>query len=244
MCRCQGTVGAARALLTPGGDQADEAGASESEEESGEDEGDGEEGEEEGNGDGEGEGEGEEAEEGPQSGLSETQPTKGRGGWPRKTPGGQGAAEWEGVSVAAGRGQRQRRAPTRAGEEETEGRGRGLAGRMRRVSGMGAREQCPCRGPEGSMVQCDTCTDSFHPKCVGLSQAQVKGIKRWVCPFCISLRDAGASPLEDPKQASRMRRTRGATAEQLRGLAQEMAELPWELPWEGTLGGILEKHER
>ncbi|KAL6074311.1 COMPASS (complex proteins associated with Set1p) component [Balamuthia mandrillaris] len=47
---------------------------------------------------------------------------------------------------------------------------------------------CVCRRPEdedsSGMIGCDYCDDWFHFRCVGLSAAQAKRIKRYRCPFC------------------------------------------------------------
>ncbi|KAL3689727.1 hypothetical protein R1sor_016036 [Riccia sorocarpa] len=46
---------------------------------------------------------------------------------------------------------------------------------------------CVCELPENPdhfMVQCESCTDWFHPACIGLSEEVVAGMERYVCAEC------------------------------------------------------------
>nr|XP_022309957.1 set1 complex component spp1-like [Crassostrea virginica] len=45
---------------------------------------------------------------------------------------------------------------------------------------------CLCKStrPAGLMVQCNTCKDWFHPKCVGETEEHVKTIPTYHCPDC------------------------------------------------------------
>ena len=38
------------------------------------------------------------------------------------------------------------------------------------------------------MANCDSCGEWFHARCVGLSQAQMRSLKRYVCPVCIAVK--------------------------------------------------------
>ena len=39
-----------------------------------------------------------------------------------------------------------------------------------------------------AMISCDGCGDWFHSRCVGLSQSQMRGQRRFTCPICIAIK--------------------------------------------------------
>jgi len=50
---------------------------------------------------------------------------------------------------------------------------------------------CLCQQPyhaDTAMVSCDACEEWFHLRCVGLSQAAAKSLRKYTCPVCASLR--------------------------------------------------------
>nr|XP_022295005.1 uncharacterized protein LOC111105125 [Crassostrea virginica] len=58
--------------------------------------------------------------------------------------------------------------------------------RGRKRSAKRSYRYCLCKStrPAGLMVQCDTCRDWFHPKCVGETEEHVKNIPTYSCPDC------------------------------------------------------------
>ena len=56
-----------------------------------------------------------------------------------------------------------------------------------RPAKRGQYKYCLCKStrPAGLMVQCDTCKDWFHPKCVGETEEHVKNVPTYSCPDCI-----------------------------------------------------------
>ncbi|CAM6090958.1 unnamed protein product [Calypogeia fissa] len=51
---------------------------------------------------------------------------------------------------------------------------------------------CVCQSPidkeaDDNLLQCDFCQDWYHPLCLGVTQAQTRGQKQYVCPYCSSI---------------------------------------------------------
>lgn len=50
---------------------------------------------------------------------------------------------------------------------------------------------CLCQQPyhaDNAMVSCDVCEEWLHLKCVGLSHAAAKNLRKYACPICASLK--------------------------------------------------------
>ena len=65
---------------------------------------------------------------------------------------------------------------------------------------------------DAAMVSCDACSEWFHVRCMGLTQASARSLKRWSCPLCAALR-GHLHALEEA--LLRTRRTRCVGAELL-----------------------------
>lgn len=56
-----------------------------------------------------------------------------------------------------------------------------------------------------AMVSCDSCSEWYHLRCMGLTQGAARSLKRWSCPLCLAARGSPTA-LEDALH--RTRRTR------------------------------------
>ncbi|XP_061175912.1 uncharacterized protein LOC133184853 [Saccostrea echinata] len=56
--------------------------------------------------------------------------------------------------------------------------------RRRATKGAKTRQYCLClqSNPKGLMVQCDSCRDWFHHRCVGISEDYAKSVPQYTCP--------------------------------------------------------------
>lgn len=71
------------------------------------------------------------------------------------------------------------------------------AGKVRRQRTLGGEDDadrlfCVCQqpyDPDNNMLQCDGCSEWYHTKCVGVSLAQAKTIKKWSCPVCCAIKN-------------------------------------------------------
>lgn len=50
------------------------------------------------------------------------------------------------------------------------------------------KKYCLCKAVEDGkcMVQCDTCSDWYHPNCVGMTKKEARWVTKFVCPICLS----------------------------------------------------------
>eukprot|EP01006_Ploeotia_vitrea_P061161 TRINITY_DN77391_c0_g1_i1.p1 TRINITY_DN77391_c0_g1~~TRINITY_DN77391_c0_g1_i1.p1 ORF type:complete len:344 (+),score=23.14 TRINITY_DN77391_c0_g1_i1:216-1247(+) len=65
---------------------------------------------------------------------------------------------------------------------------------------------CICRKPataDSFMIQCDTCEEWFHGKCVGVSQQKAKSIESYVCTQCEAREKIALKELVTPKSTRR-----------------------------------------
>ena len=50
---------------------------------------------------------------------------------------------------------------------------------------------CVCQQPynvDTAMISCDVCEDWYHLRCVGMTQAAAKSMKKYTCPVCLALK--------------------------------------------------------
>lgn len=123
----------------------------------------------------------------------------------------------------------------------------GDVGKVRRRRGpvKGRADACLCGGGEGAGIECDGCHGWLHIQCVGMGQVQARGLRRWMCPVCVSAKEAGqAGSLEDVRLAARTHLTPVPTAEELRGALDRLAMLSWRVPLEDRVAQVLEGHSR
>ena len=50
------------------------------------------------------------------------------------------------------------------------------------------KKYCLCEATEDGkfMVQCDNCTDWYHPSCVGMTKKEARWVTKFICPICLS----------------------------------------------------------
>ncbi|KAK9819859.1 hypothetical protein WJX72_003401 [[Myrmecia] bisecta] len=116
---------------------------------------------------------------------------------------------------------------------------------------------CVCQQPynvDTAMISCDTCNDWYHLRCVNMTQAVAKSLKKYTCPVCAALKGNGA---ELEAAVAKIRKTRCpdrvALAELLaeaKALACQVEELPALTHvvsafdrWQGAVEAALEVHE-
>jgi hypothetical protein len=71
---------------------------------------------------------------------------------------------------------------------------------------------CVCQQPynvDTAMISCDACAEWYHLRCVGLTQATARTLRRYACPLCAALR---GEPHQLDAAVGRTRRTRRAPA--------------------------------
>ena len=71
---------------------------------------------------------------------------------------------------------------------------------------------CVCQQPynvDTAMISCDACSEWYHLRCVGLTQATARTLRRYACPLCAALR---GEPHQLDAAVGRTRRTRRAPA--------------------------------
>lgn len=67
---------------------------------------------------------------------------------------------------------------------------------------------CICKQPHNNrhMIQCDTCDDWFHIKCVNITKAKLKALEKqntkWFCPTCKDLKSQAVDGSQDEKNHS------------------------------------------
>lgn len=57
---------------------------------------------------------------------------------------------------------------------------------------------CVCQQPynvDTAMISCDVCEDWYHLRCVGMTQAAAKSMKKYTCPVCQALK-GNSNPLQ------------------------------------------------
>lgn len=57
---------------------------------------------------------------------------------------------------------------------------------------------CVCQQPynvDTAMISCDVCEDWYHLRCVGMTQAAAKSMKKYTCPVCMALK-GNVEPLD------------------------------------------------
>lgn len=57
---------------------------------------------------------------------------------------------------------------------------------------------CVCQQPynvDTAMISCDVCEDWYHLRCVGMTQAAAKSMKKYTCPVCLALK-GNSDPLQ------------------------------------------------
>ncbi|CAK6975920.1 CXXC-type zinc finger protein 1a [Scomber scombrus] len=71
-------------------------------------------------------------------------------------------------------------------EEDEEGGERRILGPGRGKIGPNSPVYCVCRKPDINcfMIGCDSCSEWFHGKCIGVSEKAAKSIRVWYCPSC------------------------------------------------------------
>lgn len=57
---------------------------------------------------------------------------------------------------------------------------------------------CVCQQPynvDTAMISCDVCEDWYHLRCLGMTQAAAKSMKKYTCPVCLALK-GNSDPLQ------------------------------------------------
>jgi hypothetical protein len=136
--------------------------------------------------------------------------------------------------------------------------------RRRKAAAQGAPEPpprllCLCQtameGPDAAGIQCECCSDWFHPRCMGMGQSQARNARSWICPLCAVCEDS-REPLEAAEQ--RIKRTRRPEGQLLANALAEARALDVLVPeealleralgnyqaWQAAVSALLQGHQR
>lgn len=91
------------------------------------------------------------------------------------------------------------------------------------------------------MINCDTCREWYHMKCVGLTQSKARSLRKFHCPVCRAVRNH-MSPLEIA--IGKLRKTKRPTRDELLIKLGEIKLLPVAVHEEKTLQELLNKYDR
>jgi len=61
-------------------------------------------------------------------------------------------------------------------------------------------DECALCDDGGDLLCCETCTDSYHLECLGLTSSDVDGVEQWSCPTCVQRRKLHLSPQKSPQR--------------------------------------------
>ena len=61
-------------------------------------------------------------------------------------------------------------------------------------------DECSICGEGGNLICCDSCPESYHLNCLGLSAQDVEGIEKWSCQTCHRKRKLLLSPPKSPRK--------------------------------------------
>lgn len=91
------------------------------------------------------------------------------------------------------------------------------------------------------MLGCDTCGEWFHARCVGVTQSQMRSLRRFLCPVCLAIK-GHTEALEGC--VAKLQRTKRPGRDELAALLPEVEGLPVQ-PEEGELlGRVVRKFDR
>jgi hypothetical protein len=154
------------------------------------------------------------------------------------------------ASIECAVGQFERRLEVEKRMVATKGSNGSGGGGSQVLSSQGGAEEdehelyCLCQQPynvDTIMIACDTCGDWYHMKCVGLTQAAAKTLKKYACPTCSAVRGS-LEPLE--AAINRLKKTKRPTREELQALLDKAINMPVFIPEQAPLQKALVKFDR
>lgn len=65
-------------------------------------------------------------------------------------------------------------------------------------------DECAICEEGGELICCETCPQSYHLKCLGLTSSDVEHVEKWACPICVRRQRNQLSPWSSPQKKERI----------------------------------------